>query len=530
MSRKRKKRKQKDKRKRNSKYSNYNLSSLDQHRSIGKRVSPPMTQLPQMATSSWSDDHMPEMLWAVLLTGVFDRSVYLACFREILAVARPWFLKEEDSDNAEKSEDEEVGPNLTIILDHTKLSEISDEQFQSVIEIPLRHPLGYAALRPLLLLESLPGVDRWKQVLKAQPTDKDWETLATSIAKVFDHQSEASTDIRWFKLVLPIISGRMLFPKSMAESLEELRLFPNKGDMRKVRPLIRSSEMMFRRNPSEAWIGEFWNELHSKTLCIDPTTEKDISIQRTKIDPKSLFSSRDGVIDLFFEKKSSERADARLDSTFGLVLYALSLIYELGYHNIQSGIAGRLVLRALVEANITLKYLAKKDDQKTWKSYRVFGAGQAKLAFLKAQEVAGDLPPFIEEDILYEIANEDIWQEFLDINIGHWANSNLRKLAIETGAKELYDKYYDWASTYAHSHWGAIRDTNFITCQNPLHRLHRIPRQIHRTLSSVEQDSVALINEMIDIMGNLYPSELKTELLKLVEESESETSPVINVT
>jgi hypothetical protein len=89
-------------------------------------------------------------------------------------------------------------------------------------------------------------------------------------------------------------------------------------------------------------------------------------------------------------------------------------------------------------------------------SYRVYGAGQAKLAFLKAQEIEGDLPPFMDEAALHEIANEHIWQEFLDIDVGHWANSNLRKLAMECGAKDLYDKYYDWASTYAHSHWGEL--------------------------------------------------------------------------
>src|SRR6266403_2205131 len=82
-----------------------------------------------------------------------------------------------------------------------------------------------------------------------------------------------------------------------------------------------------------------------------------------------------------------------------------------------------------------------------------------KLAFLKAQELQGDLPPFIDEDALHSIANEDTWQEYLDIDIGHWANSNLRKLAMECGSKDLYDKYYDWASAFAHSHWGAVRDT-----------------------------------------------------------------------
>lgn len=216
------------------------------------------------------------------------------------------------------------------------------------------------------------------------------------------------------------------------------------------------------------------------TLAIAPSDRCITSHGKASSSPDTLMT--EGEFSLPLDTIDQTRADARLDSAFGLALYAISIVEELGFHRIQVRIVGRLALRALVEANITLRYLAQKDDESLWKSYRVYGAGQAKLAFLKAQEIEGDLPPFIDESALHEIANEDIWQEFLDIDIGHWANSNLRKLAMECGAKDLYDKYYDWASTYTHSHWGAIRDTNFITCHNPLHRLPRIPRVDHGAL------------------------------------------------
>jgi hypothetical protein len=306
----------------------------------------------------------------------------------------------------------------------------------------------------------------------------------------------------------------------MAERLEELRLFPDKGDMRSVRPHIRASEMMLRRNPPNAWIQEFWAELLKKTRCIDPSPEGYLFVE-TVIDPKRLYGTRYEVIERFKENISAKRADARLDSAFGLVLYGLSIVEELGFHRIQVRITGRLALRALVEENITLRYLTQKDDENLWKSYRVYGAGQAKLAFLKAQEVEGDLPPFIDESALHEIANEDVWQEYLDIDIGHWANSNLRKLAIECGAKDLYDKYYDWTSTYSHSHWGAVRDTNFITCHNPLHRLHRIPRLDHRTLNSVERDAIELVNQMLEVLDRLYPGKNAFEKLVLMTEAEA---------
>lgn len=509
-------------RKPKSPYSAHNVSRIGQHKLHGRKLSPPLAQIPKMTPSSWADDRMPEMLWAVLLTGVLERGHYLALLREIAVLCRDWFKRDEAEERKVGEPDEETGLNFTVVVDHTKLAEITDERFDQFVSIPLRHPLGYAALRPLLLVESLPGFERWKRRLDVEPVDDDWKTLAGAIAGVLDHQSEKSTDIRWFKLILPIISGRMFFPESMADDLEALRLFPDKGDMRRVRPFIRSGEMTLRRNPPSPWLQDFWSELLEKTGCVDPSPKDGYAFVETVIDPEPLYATRRQVIRRFLRNLSAKRADAPLDSAFGLVLYALAIVEEIGFHRVQTRIIGRLALRALVEANITLRYLAEKDSEELWNSYRVYGAGQAKLAFLKAQELEGDLPPFMDEDALYAIANEDIWQEFLDIDVGHWANSNLRKLSIDCGAKALYDKYYHWASAFAHGHWGAIRDTNFVTCHNPLHRLHRIPRLAHRSLNSVETDAISLANEMLGVLDRLFPGENDLGGLSLTKSVESQ--------
>lgn len=506
---KRQKKKQKGRgRKPNSPYSDYSISGIAQHKQHGNKLSPPLVQIPKMTPTSWANDHMPEMLWAVLLTGVLERQHYLDCFRNIAVLCREWFLINEAEGQSPRGElDEEAGPNSIVAIDHTKLAEISSEQFDQFISIPLSHPLGYAAFRPLLMIDSLPGLERWKRALDVDPTDDDWKTLASAIAGTLDHQSEKSTDIRWFKLILPSISGHMVYPISMIDEIEVLRLFPDRGDMRQVRPFIRAGEMTLRRNPPSAWLTSFWNELLEKTACVDPSREDKHSLVETTIDLKTLYAARYAVVQRFRCNMTSKRADPRLDSGFGLAFYALAIVEEIGLHRVQKRIMGRLGLRALVEANITLRYLVEKDNEELWKSYRVYGAGQAKLAFLKAQEMEGDLPHFMDENALYEIANEDIWQEFLDIDVGHWANSNLRKLSIDCGAKELYDKYYDWTSAFSHGHWGAVRDTNFVTCHNPLHRLHRIPRLFHRSLNSVEVDAIDLTNEMLGLLDRLFPGE-----------------------
>jgi hypothetical protein len=504
--------------KRKSRYSDSNISRIDQHERLGSTLSPPLARLPKLAKSSWADDHMPEMLWAVLLAGVLERRHYLQLLRKIAVLGRDWFKDKGAGETKLQQENGQAkGFETTAVLDHTKLAEITEEQFRQFISIPLRHPLGYAALRPLLLVESLPGLDRWKRSLNVEPTNADWHTLAEAIAGVLDHQSEKSTDVRWFKLILTAISGHIHFQKSMSDRIEELRLFPDKGDMRSVRPFIRSGEMMLRRNPPSPWIVVFWAALLEKTDCIDPSSESEYSIAKTTIDPKTLFATRHQVIQRFLENMSATRTDARLDSAFGLVLYALAIVQEIGQHTIHSRIMGRLALRTLVDASITLRYLAQKDSDELWKSYRVYGAGQAKLAFLKAQELEGDLPPFMDEDALFAIANEDLWQEFLDIDVGHWANSNLRQLSIDCGAKELYDRYYDWTSAFGHGHWGAVRDTNFVTCHNSLHRLHRIPRILPRSLNSVEIDAIDLTNGMLGVLERLFPDENNFGRLSIID-------------
>ena len=264
--------------------------------------------------------------------------------------------------------------------------------------------------------------------------------------------------------------------------------------------------MVLRRNPPGPWVDAFWSLVMNKTGCVDPSEGDGYAFIDTEINPDALYAARDEVVARFHKNSSPLRVDPKLDSAFGLALYSLSILEEVGLHRIQTRIIGAISLRALAEVSITLRYLAHIETPDMWQSYRVYGAGQAKLAFLKLQQLQGDLPSFIDEGAIHVIANEDVWQEFLNIDVGHWANSILRKLATDCGAKETYDRYYDLSSSFIHGNWAAVRDTNFVTCHNALHRLHRIPRIAHRTLPSVEPDCVELVNEVISLLEKLYPS------------------------
>jgi hypothetical protein len=104
------------------------------------------------------------------------------------------------------------------------------------------------------------------------------------------------------------------------------------------------------------------------------------------------------------------------------------------------------------------------------------------------------------------LANEDMWMEFEDIQLGNWANLDLRRMAKDGGVKDVYDKYYDWASGYTHGHWIGVRDTVFVNCLNPLHRFHRVPGPPIVKMPTILYDGCSLINRMLDTINSMYPS------------------------
>ncbi|MDP2229010.1 MAG: hypothetical protein Q8J78_16215, partial [Moraxellaceae bacterium] len=151
-----------------------NTSGLEHHKKVGKTLIPPLMALPQMRFQSWTNERIPELLWACLLRSVLPQSVALAMFREIAAEG----FKHKDDDTATKYS----------ALYHSHLRDVPGNMIQKIVSTAKRHPLGYAALRPLLLLETLPHREVWKAELAMEPQEDDWKTLGDAVLKVLDHQ------------------------------------------------------------------------------------------------------------------------------------------------------------------------------------------------------------------------------------------------------------------------------------------------------------------------------------------------------
>lgn len=472
-------------------------STMAQHKKVGKTLLPPMLHmLPQdkLKFSSWVNNRLPEVLWAVLCASFIPRKEVLRIFAQIARELSAGALTLETD-----------GADLTL----SALGASSDG-IEKVCAILRRHPEGSRVLRPLLIFQSLPSRDRWIAALQADPEQADGAALAEAVAKCLDHQSQESTDIRWLILVFKIGMGRAQFPEEMISNLRTyMELEPGAEEMRVIRPSIRAAEMAFRMMSPDAddieshWCTSFWQESLERSECL--ADGRGAELRPVDMDwlHAAWFEKQHELVDRFLRLQSTTRVDARTDAVFGIALFAGNVLLEVMQGNNRFGISGRLLLRSLTECRITLAYLAAKDDTALWLRYRSYGVGQAKLTLLKFDELE-ECPKFLNEESLAVIANEDVSEEFVAVDLGHWCSADLRRMAEFAGVKSEYDAYYGWSSTFVHGGWAAVRDASLAVCVNPLHRLHRVPRGVQRRLEDVLEDAISLFNRVCAQVDGLY--------------------------
>ncbi|AVF03757.1 MULTISPECIES: DUF5677 domain-containing protein [Devosia] len=437
-----------------------------------------------------------------VLTAALPRSIYLKMFHTVLQALR-----------------DRVPARKELLLVHVYLATMTDDEFDTIFAEVLAHPDAKHALSSLRLIDSLPDRHHWDRVVDQPDDNSHWSVLAQAVARTFDHQSEASTDIRWLKVMTVIVcQERMRFPEKLAEEvIAPILAYPSKGDMKRVRPSIRSLELMCRSFESSdvespevkqrvlpSYHGDaFWQEMWVKQKCLVlANTEHPDAIADGV---RELQAVRTAVEEHFYQSATTTAADPRHEGAFGLVLYGMEFVINAAVGAGHAFSEGRLALRTVMEAFVTLHYLLTKDDPTIWAQYRNYGSGQAKLAFLKNLRFE-DAPDFVDLEMLEKLANEDVWMEFQSVELGHWANLNLRKMADEAGVKDVYDRYYDWTSGFAHGQWASVRDTVMVTCLNPLHRFHRVPSPTPMPMPSILPDAQKLLNRMLDDLNQLYPS------------------------
>jgi hypothetical protein len=157
-----------------------------------------------------------------------------------------------------------------------------------------------------------------------------------------------------------------------------------------------------------------------------------------------------------------------------LGLYACDIAVSAGISGAASHAQGAILIRSLAEINILASHISKNPDSATL--YREYGAGRAALLTAKIGE-SGSSANYLFVEELSAVSNERRAAIFIDMPVNGFYKKSIRDTAIECGAKDVYDSYYDIGSMYGHAEWGGVATSSVQACLNPLHLGHYVPSQ-----------------------------------------------------
>lgn len=475
----------------NSTFKDYNLSHIsDLKNQSGKLVSG-WNSIPNGKPVSWIENAIPNYLWAILLAGNLPRENTLHLFRSVFNRAATRHLTDS---------------SITML----DLPNINPDDKLYIFEEILKDPAAKRILSALNFLSCLPDKVFWNTTFDTLSDDESIDILIKGVYVSLDHQSQESTDVRWLFLMYEIIAKqKMILTSEVADMLQNFLEYPNKGDMRSVRPMIRSAEMAFRAMNFEGnekirqFNIEFWKECFDRTPCLvpKPIIQNKINFQDLAVEATDIYLN---VVNNF--KMNNSDFDVKREVVYGSIMYAFTIYLEIISYKNSFRIAGINLLRTLVEIYINLKYLTHKQDATLWEKFYKYGIGKCKQILLKSIEKEdNELPEYMNVENLYNYASENGWIEMQDIDLGDWCKTNLRDRAIESGIKDFYDKHYDFLSAFSHGQWGALRQTVFTTCMNPLHKLHIVPKPAPAIcVESVHIEATKIMNLLLELLNQNY--------------------------
>ena len=241
-----------------------NYSTIPQHKRQGKKLIPPLRQVVEKKEpgSSWRNERLPEMLWAILLVTHLPREYVLNIFRQIVKYIQ-------DLPKNDRFHD----------VTHTGLSKLPPERLNDVLSIIIGGQEQRDVLAPLLLFDELPGREIWEKALGVNSICEDWELLMFSVSKTLWHQTQESTDCRWLKVFCMLVAEKFVIglekPEDSERKVKEIYFYPDYGDKGSVEASIRAKEIYLSciDTNSSDWSSKFWDECLAKTSCLSVNTK-----------------------------------------------------------------------------------------------------------------------------------------------------------------------------------------------------------------------------------------------------------------
>ena len=142
-----------------------------------------------------------------------------------------------------------------------------------------------------------------------------------------------------------------------------------------------------------------------------------------------------------------------------------------------SGHIAPVILRSMVDLLITFRWIAINPRDRSIE-YVNYGLGSEKLLTSHYQKQIED---GTDDDRIRKIAEANFaWIEsqqfhiFVEVKLGSWAGTSIRKMCEETGDKDLYNFAYVPFSAAVHNMWNHVGKWNARTCDNPMHKQHSV--------------------------------------------------------
>lgn len=146
--------------------------------------------------------------------------------------------------------------------------------------------------------------------------------------------------------------------------------------------------------------------------------------------------------------------------------------------SIWTGDVAPIILRAMADVHITVVWIMKDALERSRQFIR-YGLGQAKLNLEHRKASIDPALPDPQHQMFIEALeawiNVQRFTWLTEVNLGSWSGKNVREMAEEAECLDFYNFVYGPFSACSHSTWEHVERYNLQKCQNPLHRLHRVP-------------------------------------------------------
>jgi Family of unknown function (DUF5677) len=196
----------------------------------------------------------------------------------------------------------------------------------------------------------------------------------------------------------------------------------------------------------------------------------------------------------------------------GLLARQATLSIRLAEHPLLwDGHLATMVLRGMVECLVTLRWIVL-DPVVRASEYVAFGLGQAKLTLSHIQkEIELETDAETKERLIRVATMQEAWiisqklMPFVDVNLGSWTGSSIRKMCDEIGDEELYNFYFVPFSSSVHSTWQHVSTWNTKLCKNPLHMEHRLSAILSPNSDPMlAQMSARFLDQMVTAFDDYY--------------------------